>query len=104
MILLAIILIGAGGLLYAECFRQSQRGMQSLSIKSPILFNQRGILQLISVIIILVAIVILFRQKWWLGIIGIVVGWVGTMLNILMFTRKDTELRSKLLDPDDEDS
>ena len=103
MILLAFILMGGGSLLCAECFRLSQRGMQGLRIRSPLLYNLRGILQLASVIIMLVAIVILFRQTWWLGVIGIVVAWVGTILHIFAFTRMDPELRAKLLTPDDED-
>ena len=46
MILLAFILLAIGGLLFAEVFRLSQRGLHGLRIRFPLLYNLRGLLQL----------------------------------------------------------
>ena len=102
MILIAFLLLGAGGLLYAGCNRQSLRGMQGLPIKSPLVYNMRGILQLTSFVLSIVAIVILFREKWWLGLIGIVVAYFGTLFHVFAFVKMDPELKVKLLNQDEE--
>ncbi len=102
MILIAFLLLAAGGLLFAECVRQSLRGMQGLPIKSPLVYNMRGILQLTSFFLNIVAIVILFRERWWLGFIGIVVAFVGTRFYAFAFIKMDTELKAKLLNQDEE--
>ena len=102
MILIAFLLLAAGGLLFAECFRQSQRGMQGLAIRSPLVYNMRGVLQLISFALNIAAIVLLFREKWWLGLVGIAVAFVGTIFHIFVFTQMDRELKAKLLSQDDQ--
>jgi CHASE2 domain-containing sensor protein len=100
MILLSFILLASGGLLYAEAFRQSQRGMQGLVIRSPLRYNYRGILQITAVLIMLAAVLILFWKRWWLGLVGLVVAWVGTILHVGAFIRMDPELRTRLFAPE----
>ena len=96
--------MGIGSLLFAEIFRISQRGLKGLEIKSALLYNFRGILQLLSIFMNIAAIVILFREKAWLGIIGIVVAFIGTLLHIVIFSRMDPELKEILFKNQDSEN
>ena len=104
MILFAFILMAVGGLLFAEMFRISQRGLHGLEIKSVIIYNFRGVLQLLSVCINIAAVVILFMEKWWLGIVGIAVALVGTLLHIFIFSRMDPEIKQILFGNSDSET
>ena len=96
MVIFAFILMGAGGLLFAEMARLSQRGLQGLDVGSGFLYDLRGVLQLLAVLILLAAVAILFLEKWWLGLIGLVVAWLGTVLHVVVFTLMDSELKTRL--------
>jgi len=97
MVLLAFILLATGGLLFAEAFRQSQRGFHGLQIRSAVLYNLRGFIQLLSICILISAVVILFLERWWLGLIGLVLAWPGTVVHVFVILRLDSELRAKVL-------
>lgn len=97
MVILAFILLAVGGLLFAEAFSLSQRGLHGLQIRYPLLYNLRGLLQLLSFGILIFAVVILFLERWWLGLVGLVLAWPGTAIHVFVFLRLDSELREKVL-------
>ena len=78
-----IMLIGIGGILNAVCFAESQRGMKGFPIQSVLIYNFRGMLHLVSAILILVAVFWNFRADWSWGLISILAGIVSPIAHIM---------------------
>ncbi|MBT3200712.1 MAG: hypothetical protein HN350_12440 [Phycisphaerales bacterium] len=100
MIPFAFILMGTGGMLFGKSFSLSQRRFHGLEIRSAVLYNLRGTLQLLAVPILVAAVILLFLEAWWLGIIGIVIAFATPVWSTLPVILIDSELRAKLFRKD----